>query len=128
MNVGLFIKISKFAHKLTKVYKAKYTNISYKAQFGIFFKLLYSMYKSKVKTEKCTKVAAKTIFQKFPQLYKSITNKKVDYINFFVAGKGLNLQWFTSTVTNGLEEYQTGSLRSITELLNNNMNVLPLIL
>ena len=56
MEKKLFVKVSKLAHKLTREYKAKFNDVSYMAQYGIFFKLVVAVMKAKEKLQKVIEV------------------------------------------------------------------------
>lgn len=109
MNTNLFISISKKAHALTKAYRRRYT-CTYAVQFGIFFKLLYGMYKNQTKIEKAT-----TVKQKVENTIQKVT--------YYVKGKGLNIQY-----TTGIGSKIDPQFKSIWQLVGKTSNIIPLLM
>lgn len=81
MDRKMFVEITRKAHQLTRAYKRKY-QVSYVAQWKIFFKLLFGMWKKNDKIEKATKVK-----QKIKGILCNVT--------YFIKGKGLDLHYTT---------------------------------
>ena len=108
MEKSLFSKITKLAHKLTRAYKRKYT-CHYLTQFGIFFKLLYSMYKRNTVIEKQTTV-------------KQVSNGKVEKVTYYVKGKGLKLYY-----TTGIGDKINPNFKDIWTLAGKVTNLIPLL-
>lgn len=109
MNTSLFISISKKAHALTKAYRRRYS-CTYSVQFGIFFKLLYGMYKNQTKVEKAT-----TVKQKVKDTIKKVT--------YYVKGKGLDIQY-----TTGVGDDINPQFKSIWQLVGKTSNIIPLLM
>ena len=79
MERTLFSKVAKLAHKLTKEYKAKFPDVDYRTQQGIFFKLVYSLMKKKVE--------------------KAVDNKMknkdgIKQVTTYIKGNGLNISYY----------------------------------
>lgn len=109
MNTSLFISISKKAHALTKAYRRRYS-CTYSVQFGIFFRLLYSMYKNQTKVEKAT-----TVKQKVKDAVTKVT--------YYVKGKGLDIYY-----TVGIGDKIDPQLKSIWQLAGKTSNIIPLLM
>ena len=85
MERSLFSKVAKLAHKLTKEYKAKFPDVDYRTQQGIFFKLVYSLMKKKVEKAVDNRMKNKDGIK---QVTTYIKGKGLD-ISYYVTGRGM---------------------------------------
>ena len=81
MERSLFSKVAKLAHKLTKEYKAKFPDVDYRTQQGIFFKLVYSLMKKKIE--------------------KAVDNRMknkdgIKQVTTYIKGKGLDIFYYVT--------------------------------
>ena len=81
MERSLFARVARKAHQLTRAYRAKFPDVDYRTQQGIFFKLVYSLMKKKV--EKAVDAKQKT-------------KEGIKQVTTYIKGKGLNISYYVT--------------------------------
>ena len=126
MEKEKFIKITKLAHELTRVYKKKF-NVNYSLQFGIFFKYLCAMMKNKEKIEKSSSIKAEALYRRNEPFYKKIVKKAGKLVTFFCKGSGLDIEYWVEVSNGEKKEFTNHGKNLFDDFLKYDVNVLALM-